>query len=1166
MSFLSDPKLPTGVNLPVKTRNELLGVINPVISSDKVIHFRPWTSTNKTCQNEQYLSIVGFLESGEKAHLFLKVPAYFDVVHKNRVDGCNKRQVVGETLIKDLGRLGINPVRYETLEKNFYNEGYQLTPNKITRIYLKNFNDRRTALHVVQAQGYITASDSEMTDASNILSAHHRNFKMSQWMDIHKYKLVPARTRDPGSSFLDCNILADIADIEISAEKLRLNKLNRQLTLCWDIETDKNQELISIGITIHKSDEINALQAIVISRKESTPITGAYLYNCGSELGVLEKFAEVLAAVRPDLMYGFNDFEFDYRVIGERADAVFPDGMRGFYNRINPLNEEYIMTNATTFKSRFGVRSLKVNAEMQQKQAHILKCPGVVCVDIRHALQRSRGKKDNKSSLSYYLEFFQIGGKEDLTYGQMWELYESGDPEKINRLLVYNVVDSYRLQELMLKVNLMKDYMNFAKITRVELAHAVTRADGHKVTNAICYFGTRYKNQVFHHNTAEEKKAIDRDETVMGGLVQDCTKQLLMIPTAGIDAASLYPSEIAVKNISGDRLIQSNDVREYCKTHNIRVNVIPIRTTKREYTPEYVFHNKIDIEYGLLAFMLLKLKKKRDITKRIKLELGERREQGEDVTLELAEAIVRDEAIKRLMNTVYGVSANPTADFFQLCIGGSITQGGQTDITITKNLALSMGCSCWYGDTDSVYLSPPMDEIHRLAKEYFPGFNGEFYPDYWPKTNIPATETDKSVSYANSVAYATELVHYCARFMKMFVNRINAHLEELYGCDHLKFTYEETLLPAMYPRKKKYIGLPHVSTVNLSPKGLKDVFIRGFPCIQGNTDILTKTLSEGIFLELLNIHRNHEETVLDVVERQLVKLFGNARELDIRSFVKYATYKPDKRNIKLDSFVARMNRSYGENKLDIYKPPTPYDKFPYVIAQCDVGYDFFGRKKKSSRADQMEYVEVFQHEGRKIDFSFYLTEVVRSTVGILISYLPELRDLTGDALTTRSSKVAMKICKDIYLRTFEELQVTKPTAAILSERTRLILEPFSPAERQVLNTILQFEKGRKTDYTLVDITFAIFDKLTNMKSLKTMPALSSNALTLHRYASHKKIGIEKIMQNMYRDFCRFLSDFTGTLLRPETIIDLTFLRKVTHLIKLHIGYTIVLRTIIGLKN
>ncbi len=108
-------------------------------------------------------------------------------------------------------------------------------------------------------------------------------------------------------------------------------------------------------------------------------------------------------------------------------------------------------------------------------------------------------------------------------------------------------------------------------------------------------------------------------------------------------------------------------------------------------------------------------------------ELWKRRNQAKEEDNEL-----ESYAIKVLMNSVFGVLANPNCRFYNFDMANAITHFGQKLIKLTAEEIRNEGYDVIYGDTDSIFIDLKVDEYEKsqeLGKE-IEDFLNDFFEEY----------------------------------------------------------------------------------------------------------------------------------------------------------------------------------------------------------------------------------------------------------------------------------------------------------------------------------------------------------------------------------------------------------------------------------------------------
>ncbi len=185
----------------------------------------------------------------------------------------------------------------------------------------------------------------------------------------------------------------------------------------------------------------------------------------------------------------------------------------------------------------------------------------------------------------------------------------------------------------------------------------------------------------------------DREARIKGGYVMD-SKPGIYDNVLVLDFKSLYPSVIKTFNIDPSKYHekkQKGDIESPNKAHFAK-------------------------EEGILPHIIQDLWKEREESRKNKNELGRY-------------------AIKILMNSFFGVLANPSCRFYNLNIANSITHFGQELIKLTAKKAEEHGYEVIYSDTDSIFVDTKVEskeESNKIGKKLEKEINN-FYENYIQK-------------------------------------------------------------------------------------------------------------------------------------------------------------------------------------------------------------------------------------------------------------------------------------------------------------------------------------------------------------------------------------------------------------------------------------------------
>ncbi|CAB4481272.1 unnamed protein product [Rhizophagus irregularis] len=258
---------------------------------------------------------------------------------------------------------------------------------------------------------------------------------------------------------------------------------DRTLILTWDIETYSSRKtgempnakydedrVFMICMTVHWKDDPEPLKQICLVDVETAPEPSWITIVCGSQTDLLKAFALCWKLLAPDIHIGFNDFQYDWWFIVEKANKL--GVLEWMFNHMSfkPSSLEKII------KWEYRYNMIKVNdGKFHSKH---LKIPGCVAIDVRPCFMGIYSKAE-KSSLAFYLNECGLESKMDMPIYRMNKYYEralkkpdSMSAEQMREVAKYCIIDALSCQRLMVKHNAINEYREVASIAFLSLFDA----------------------------------------------------------------------------------------------------------------------------------------------------------------------------------------------------------------------------------------------------------------------------------------------------------------------------------------------------------------------------------------------------------------------------------------------------------------------------------------------------------------------------------------------------------------------------------------------------------------------------------------------------------------------------------------------------------------------
>lgn len=244
--------------------------------------------------------------------------------------------------------------------------------------------------------------------------------------------------------------------------------------------------------------------------------------------------------------------------------------------------------------------------------------------------------------------------------------YYKNDPQK---LIDYNLKDSELVYKIIEKTKVVDLTITRSMLTRMQL----DRVNASVASLDSVYLQEMQKRKI----VAPTAQVVEGEERIRGGFVRE--------PTPGIyenilvlDFKSLYPSVIRTFNIDPLTFVSASQIQK----------------SEKYITAPNGAHFRY--ENGILPDLLERLWVERDEAKKNKNTL-------------------LSNAVKILMNSFFGVLANPACRFYNLDVANAITYFGQEIIKMTSTKIEEMGYPVIYGDTDSIFVQSNAEDEKKAS-------------------------------------------------------------------------------------------------------------------------------------------------------------------------------------------------------------------------------------------------------------------------------------------------------------------------------------------------------------------------------------------------------------------------------------------------------------------
>ncbi|PKC54086.1 ribonuclease H-like protein [Rhizophagus irregularis] len=539
--------IPSRNDIVAEYDNGMTTILQQFLSNKQTVHFMPTAVSDEAEYingvSTYILRVSGCLINEQKAIVnVMDIKPFFDVVVPEEIPLSMFKTKLVKILSNILGstsKFGI-----ETISA-FLLQGYHTKKKLYIHVRTWNHFDRHKVLKAVREVGISTASDDLNPTYYYRKVACEERLPLSSWAVLRGTYLFQLSVNNYNPISED--------DYNNPLFSLALSR-DHTLILTWDIET---YSLRRMGGAPNANFEENV---IALDPQLITVI-------CGSQTNLLKAFALCWKFLASDIHIGFNDSQYDWRFIVEKAKKL--GVLEWMFNHMSfkPSSLEKIT------KWQYQYNMIKVNdGNFYLKH---LKIPGCVAIDVWPCFM-GLYSKFKKSSLAYYLRECNLDNKVDLPIHRINKYYEMALKET-------NVITAEQMQVV--------------SISFLSLYDAHYFAGGMKVCNLLG--ASAWQRGLLTSTISCEQT---ESGSFLGAYVFPPIKGLEnKCPVTGLDFASLYPSLIMTYNLSPDKIILS---RERAKQSGKKLHEISFKFNNQDCLEWSIQHNNISEEKGLYANVL----------------------------------------------------------------------------------------------------------------------------------------------------------------------------------------------------------------------------------------------------------------------------------------------------------------------------------------------------------------------------------------------------------------------------------------------------------------------------------------------------------------------------------------------------------------------------------
>lgn len=656
-----------------------------IITGNKPLLFLGNDVSQSISKNQYELILHGITPCGSKTTITIKgIFPYVDVETDPNIP-MDEQVVKLQIKINNLD-LDIKSIKVMT-GKNFMK--FHEEQRQYLRVYFNTLKHRLDFIKFCMENNINTFSNDRSTYYRVV--ARNYEFNLSGWNVIKSYTQVWDGLYKSQYSFT-----IDVHDISaFDPDQMKENhtgydrqlfKYEKMIIGSFDIEmipfnlnkfpdADKciKDSIFMICVTFHFAKKPESLLSVNLTLRENDPLDDVVTVVCETEACLLLAFSKLFDMVQPEFITEFNGGGFDWRNIMTKAEyyGIIPH----FLQNMSIAHMQFWETKVTMLSRYYQEKMIKINGATASAFNKSLKMQGYINFDTLIMFKQLEPNADSHR-LNECLKRCNLGSKDDMDIKEMFRIYLHGTATEMKMVAHYCFIDTFKLQSLLLKKNVIQDRRELSTLSMTSIFDAFYFANGSKVRNILMNVGEKvgYKFDTTYKPTIEDPdakfpgafvvppiKGIVRpmlslsefikennqtvtedqlhngykyiknnyDAIVSKKLIKKDVPEIIepyidymlsndtQYPISGLDFASLYPSIMMAYNISPEKLITDGSYARRMISHGYKIHHVTFPFLDKDVHAWFIQHENNPENYGLCPGILIDLFAKRAAIKKV---------------------------------------------------------------------------------------------------------------------------------------------------------------------------------------------------------------------------------------------------------------------------------------------------------------------------------------------------------------------------------------------------------------------------------------------------------------------------------------------------------------------------------------------------------------------